>query len=81
MVETLPSLEVVPRGFLTGLLIDAVLLDCGFPEAPRPMYKRGRGRRILNFIFPRSAKTLTSFSNRSLLVCPPCSCSSKIWPM
>jgi hypothetical protein len=43
MVETLPSLEVVPRGFLTRPLIDAILLDCGFPEAPRPMYKRGRG--------------------------------------
>jgi hypothetical protein len=24
-------------------LIDVVLLDCGFPEAPRPVYKRGRG--------------------------------------
>jgi hypothetical protein len=24
-------------------LIDAVLLDCGFPEAPRPVYKRGWG--------------------------------------
>jgi hypothetical protein len=24
-------------------LIDAVLLDCGFLEAPRPVYKRGRG--------------------------------------
>jgi hypothetical protein len=24
-------------------LIDAVLLDCGFPEASRPVYKRGRG--------------------------------------
>jgi hypothetical protein len=24
-------------------LIDAVLLNCGFPEAPRPVYKRGRG--------------------------------------
>jgi hypothetical protein len=24
-------------------LIDAVLLDCGFPEVPRPVYKRGRG--------------------------------------
>jgi hypothetical protein len=43
MVETLPSLEVVPRGFLTRPLIDAVLLDCGFPKAPRPVYKRGRG--------------------------------------
>jgi hypothetical protein len=42
--------------------IDAVLWDCGFPEAPRPVYKRGRGgRRVLNFIFPRSAKTLTAF--------------------
>jgi hypothetical protein len=43
MVETLPSLEVVPRGFLTGPLIDAALLDCGFPEASRPVYKRGWG--------------------------------------
>jgi hypothetical protein len=24
-------------------LIDTVLLDCGFPEAPRPVYKKGRG--------------------------------------
>jgi hypothetical protein len=24
-------------------LIDAVLLKCGFPEASRPVYKRGRG--------------------------------------
>jgi hypothetical protein len=43
MVETLPSLEVVPRGFLTWPLIDTVLLDFGFPEAPHPVYKRGRG--------------------------------------
>jgi hypothetical protein len=69
-VETLPSLEVVPQGFLTWPLIDAALLDCGFPEAPRPMYKRGWGRRVLNFIFPRAAKTLTSFSNRSLARLP-----------
>jgi hypothetical protein len=69
MVKTLPSLEVVPRGFLTWPLIDAALLDCGFPEAPRPVYKRGWGR-VLNFIFPRAAKTLTSFSNRSLARLP-----------
>jgi hypothetical protein len=43
MAETLPSLEVVPRGFLTWPLIDTVLLDYRFPEAPRPVYKRGRG--------------------------------------
>jgi hypothetical protein len=43
MVETLPSLEVVPRGFLTWPLIDTALLDCGFPEALRPMYKKGVG--------------------------------------
>jgi hypothetical protein len=41
MVETLPSLEVVPRGFLTSPLIDAALLDCGFPEASRPVYIKG----------------------------------------
>jgi hypothetical protein len=35
----------------------------------------------LNFNFPRTAKTLIAFSNRSLLVCPPCSCSSEIWPV
>jgi hypothetical protein len=43
MVETLPSLEVVPRGVLMCLLTDVALLDCGFPEASRPVYKRGRG--------------------------------------
>jgi hypothetical protein len=35
------------------------------------VYKRGRGRRILNFIFPRSVKTLAAFSTILLLVCPP----------
>jgi hypothetical protein len=70
MVETLPSLEVVPRGFLTWPLIDAVLLDCEFPEASRPVYKRGWGRCGLNFTFPRAAKTLTSFSNCSLARLP-----------
>jgi hypothetical protein len=70
MVETLPSLEVVPRGFLIWPLIDAALLDCGFPEASRPVYKRGWGRRRLKFTFPRAAKTLTSFSNCSLARLP-----------
>jgi hypothetical protein len=52
-------------------LIDAALLDCGFPEAPRPVYKMGWGRRrVWNFIFPRAVKTLTSFSNRSLARLP-----------
>jgi hypothetical protein len=65
MVETLPSLEVVPRGFLMWPLMDAVLLDCGFPEASRPVYKRGCGRRRLSFTFLRTAKTLASFWNCS----------------
>jgi hypothetical protein len=43
MVETLPSLEVVPRGFLTWPLVDAALLDCGFPEVSRPVYIKGAG--------------------------------------
>jgi hypothetical protein len=70
MVEMLLSLEVVLRVFLTWPLIDAVLLDCGFPEVSRPVYKRGWGRRELNFTFPRAAKTLTSFSNCSLARLP-----------
>jgi hypothetical protein len=60
MVETLPSLEVVPWGFLTWPLIDTVLLDYGFPEASSPVYKKGVGRRRLKFTFLRAAKTLTS---------------------
>jgi hypothetical protein len=51
-------------------LIDAALLDCEFPEAPRPVYKRGRGRRLLNFISPRAVKTLASFSNCPLARLP-----------
>jgi hypothetical protein len=45
-------------------------LDCGFPEASRPVYKRGWGRRRLKFTFPRATKTLTSFSNCSLACLP-----------
>jgi hypothetical protein len=41
MVETLLSLEVVPRGFLMRPLMDVALLDCGFPEASRRVYKKG----------------------------------------
>jgi hypothetical protein len=51
-------------------LIDTALLDCGFPEATRPVYKRGWGRRGLNFTFPRAAKTLISFSDRTLARLP-----------
>jgi hypothetical protein len=40
-------------------LIDTVLLNCGFPEA-----KGGGGRRVLNFILPRSVKTLAAFFHR-----------------
>jgi hypothetical protein len=70
MVETLPSLEVVPRGVLTWPLIDAALLDCGFPEASRPVYKRGWGWRGFKFTFLRAAKTLTSLSYCSLARLP-----------
>jgi hypothetical protein len=35
------------------------------------VYKRGQGWRVLNFIFPRSVKTLAAFSTILLLVCPP----------
>ena len=40
--------------------MDGVLLDCGFPEAPRPAYKRGRGSVLFELCLPRSAKTLAA---------------------
>jgi hypothetical protein len=52
------------------LLMDAVLLDCGFPEASRPVYKRGWGRHRLSFTFLRAAKTLASFWNCSFARLP-----------
>jgi hypothetical protein len=56
-------------------LIDAALLDCGFPEASRPVYKKGWGQRQLKFTFLRAAKTLTFLVQAArLLVCSPCSC-------
>jgi hypothetical protein len=64
MVETLPSLEVVPRGFLTWPLIDAALLDCGFPEASRPVYKKGGGAaRIEIYLSARHENPNLPFSN------------------
>jgi hypothetical protein len=60
MVETLPSLEVVPRGVLMLPLTDAVLLDYGFPEASRPVYKRGAARVRFSYLSARR-KTLASF--------------------
>jgi hypothetical protein len=69
MVETLPSLEVVPRGFLMWPLTDAALLDCGLPEASRPMYKMGAGRRELGTLSARR-KTLASFWNRLIARLP-----------
>jgi hypothetical protein len=69
MVEMLPSLEMVPRGFLMWPLTDAVLLDCGFPEASRPAYKKGAGRRGSGSLSVRH-KTLASFWNRSSALLP-----------
>jgi hypothetical protein len=54
-------------------------LDCGFPEEPRPAYKRGRGSALFELHFPRSVQTLAAFSTILLLVCPPCFCSPEIW--
>jgi hypothetical protein len=65
MAETLPSLEVVPRGFLMWPLIDGVLWDCGFPEAPRLVYKRGRGRRFLKFTFRAPRKNPSHLFRRA----------------
>jgi hypothetical protein len=52
----------------------------GFSKRRALCIKGGGGRRVLNFIFPRSVKTLAAFSTFLLLVCPPCSCSPEIWP-
>jgi hypothetical protein len=41
-------------------LIDGVLLDCGFPEEPRPAYKRGWVSALFELHFPRSVKTLAA---------------------
>jgi hypothetical protein len=65
MVETLPSLEVVPQGFLMWPLMDAALLDYGFREAPRPVYKKGSGGQRGSCSFSAHRKTLASFWNRS----------------
>jgi hypothetical protein len=47
-------------------LIDTALLDCVFPEASRPVYKKGVGRRGLKFTFLRTAKNPNlPFSNCS----------------
>jgi hypothetical protein len=63
MVETLPSLEVVPLGFLMWPLMDVVLLDYGLPEASRRVYKKGAARLRLSYLSVRH-KTL-AFWNRS----------------
>jgi hypothetical protein len=69
MVETLPSLEVVPRGFLMWPLTDAALLDCGFPEVSRPVYKKGAGRRGSGTLSARR-KTIASSWNRLIARLP-----------
>jgi hypothetical protein len=71
MVETLPSLEVVPRGFLTWPLIDAALLDCGLPEASWPVYKKGVGAaRIEIYLSARRENPNLPFSTYSLARLP-----------
>jgi hypothetical protein len=69
MVEMLPSLEVVPRGFLTWPSIDAALLDCGFPEASRSVYKKGAAR-IEIYLSARRENPNLPISNCSLACLP-----------
>jgi hypothetical protein len=63
MVETLPSLEVVPWGFLMWPLMDVALLDYGFPEVSCRVYKKGSTARADSHLCVRQ-KTL-NFWNRS----------------
>jgi hypothetical protein len=43
--------------------MDVALLDCGFPEAPRRVYKKGGAARAVSYLCVRR-KTL-NFRNRS----------------
>ena len=52
-------------------MIDAALLDCGFPEASRPVYKNGVGAaRIEIYLSARRENPNLPFSNRSLARLP-----------
>jgi hypothetical protein len=62
MMETLPSLEVVPQGFLRWPLMDVALLDCMFPKASRPVYGA--------VAHPCVRQKTLAFSNRSLARLP-----------
>ena len=46
--------------WIAGFPKRRALLDCGFPEEPRPAYKRGRGSALFELHFPRSVKTLAA---------------------
>jgi hypothetical protein len=59
MVETLPSLEVVPRGFFDVTVDGRVLLDCGLLEASHPMYKKGEATRLRLSYLSAHRETLT----------------------
>jgi hypothetical protein len=62
MVKTLPSLEVVPQGFLMWPLMNVVLLDCGLPEVSRPVYKREAAWLRLSYLSVRR-KTLAFWNH------------------
>jgi hypothetical protein len=71
MVETLPSLEVVPRGFCDVTVDGRVLLDCGLLEASRPMYKKGGGdapQAFLPFCASRNPNILKPFAHSPALL-------------
>jgi hypothetical protein len=55
--------------------MDVALLDCGFPEAPCHVYKKGSAARAISYLLraPENPKLLRP------LACPPCS-ASEIWP-
>jgi hypothetical protein len=71
MVETLSSLEVVPRGVLRCPLMDVVLLDCGLSEASRPVYKKGIATQaLLPFYAPENTKLLKPLARLPALLVP-----------
>jgi hypothetical protein len=57
--------------------MDVLLLDCVFPEASRPVYKR----RPRVGLFPTVACAVENPSFCKPLAYPPCSPALEIWPV
>jgi hypothetical protein len=71
MVETLPSLEVVPRGFLMRPLTDVYCWTVGFPKRRVLCIKRGEGdvaQAFLPFCVSQNPSILKPFTSSPALL-------------